>query len=135
MSRLLVAALLVLGCTSAPPQIALDLDECRFCRMIISDERFASAAITSGGRTVRFDSIECLAGWVAAEDEPPRALWVTDRDRPGTLIPADEARFAKVAGEHTPMGGGWQGFRAAEAPPAAIAWDSLATLVRLEQAP
>ena len=35
------------ACGTAIPQIAFDLDECRYCRMIISDERYAAAAITA----------------------------------------------------------------------------------------
>jgi hypothetical protein len=133
--RALAMLLLMTGCGTSAPQIAFDLDECRFCRMIISDERFAAAATTSGGRTVRFDSIECLAGWAVAEDEPPRALWVTNRQQPRTLIPVAQARFAKVTGEHTPMHGGWQGFAAAGAPSEAIGWDSLVVLVGQEAVP
>lgn len=134
MSRLMlvVTVLLLAACSSAPPEIAIDLDECRFCRMIISDARFAAAAETSTGRTVRFDSIECLAGWVLAEDQLPRAVWVTDASRPGTLVPAAEARYSRDGKISSPMGMGWIAMVDADA--AAISWDSLLVVVRAEGA-
>ncbi len=123
----LLAVLLLAGCVPAAPVITFDVDQCRFCRMIISDARHAAAAIDAGGRTVRFDSIECLAGWVAAEDVAPREAWVTDA-ADGTLIAVADAAFRQdVAG--SPMAGGWVAGRRAAAPAGAIGWDSLQVVV------
>ena len=102
----LMALALVAGCSAGPPAIAWGTDNCDFCRMTITDERYAAAAITATGRTVRFDAIECLAGWVAAQEKPPRSLWVTDISHPGGLIPVAEAHFYRGTGSHSPMGGG-----------------------------
>lgn len=129
------AALLLLGttaCRADIPQIAMDLDECRYCRMIISDARFAAAATTASGRTVRFDSIECLASWALAEDASPREMWVTDADRPGTLIPVEAAAFQRDALLATPMGKGWRAGTAADLATTGIGWDSLTAIVRAE---
>lgn len=132
MRRLILALVLLLtACSSGPPAIAFDLDECDYCRMIISDERFAAAATGSGGRTVRFDSIECLAGWVLAEDEAPRQVWVTDGAESGALLPAGEARFRRDTLVHSPMGKGWI---AGGGGSDGITWDSLLVVVRREGA-
>ncbi len=125
---MLLLILLVGACADGTPEIAFDLDECRYCRMIISDERFAAAATTATGRTVRFDSIECLAGWVLAEEEPPRSVWVTDAARPGVLVPASEARFRRDSTLHSPMGQGWV---AGDDKAGGIPWDSVLAEVRL----
>lgn len=122
------------ACGTAIPQIAFDLDECRYCRMIISDERYAAAAITASGRTVRFDSIECLASWVAAEDEAPRAMWVTDAERPGTLIATSEAVFHRNDAVASPMGGGWQAAVSTQGTATGITWEALVAVVQSEMA-
>ncbi len=74
--------------------------------MTITDQRFGAVATTATGRAVRFDAIECLAGWVAAQEKPPRALWVIDATHPGTLLPIAEAKFYRLSRGRSPMGRG-----------------------------
>ncbi len=95
------------GCADGTPSINWDLDSCEHCRMTISDRRFGTAAITSGGRTVRFDSLECLAGWLAADTDSPRSLWGSDAAAPGTLLPLANLRFHRMAEGTSPMGMGF----------------------------
>ncbi len=105
-ARWLATLVVVVGCSDGPPAIAWGTDDCDFCRMTITDQRYAAAAITATGRTVHFDAIECLAGWMAAQPRPPRTVWVTDITHPGTLIPAAAAQFYRTANGHSPMGRG-----------------------------
>lgn len=128
----LLLACCLAGCAPAVPVISLDADACDFCRMVISDGRHAAAAIDAGGRTVRFDSIECLAGWYAAQDRPPREAWVTDAG--GGLIPAAEAAFHRDP-SGSPMGRDWVAGRLAVAPAGAISWDSLQVVASAEGMP
>ncbi len=79
----LIAVLGLISCAPATPSIAWDVDNCDYCRMTVSDQRFGAAAITSGGRTLHFDSIECLAAWASAQPKPPRELWIADAQAPG----------------------------------------------------
>jgi copper chaperone NosL len=120
------------GCGPAIPAIALHLDECHYCRMIISDDRFAAAATTASGRTVRFDSVECLAQWALAEAAAPREMWVSNAAEPGTLIPVREARFHRDATVGSPMGRGWMAAALSAAPPSGIDWDALTVAVQGE---
>ena len=65
------AAFLVMigACAQAQPEpIALGKDACDQCRMTISDARFGGEAITTKGRILRFDSVECLAAWSRSGD-------------------------------------------------------------------
>lgn len=117
----LLAVLLPLpACAQGAPEIRFDLDSCEHCRMTISDRRYAAAATTAGGRTVRFDSIECLAAWVAKAPEAPKALWVTDAMAPGTLVPLATVRFHRGAPGSSPMG---MGFIAVGAERGSTPWD------------
>lgn len=129
----LVAAFLLAGCGSDKPVITFDVDQCDFCLMTISDRAYAAAATDAGGRTARFDAIECLAGWVAAQDQPAREIWVTDAG-PDTLIPAAAAAFHRDPGG-SPMGSGWIASRRENAPAGSIGWDSLLTVVSAEGMP
>jgi copper chaperone NosL len=99
-------AMAVASCTPAGPRaIALNEDPCAQCRMTISDSRFGGEAITSTGRVMTFDSVECLASW--ARTAPPgtaRAIYVIDLQHPGTFVPADSAGFLRGALVGSPMG-------------------------------
>lgn len=89
-----------------PHTVALNEDDCDFCRMTISDARFGGQAVTKNGRAYLFDSIECLAGWARANPaEAVRAMYVVDVQHPGTWVPVTEAGFIKGALIKSPMGG------------------------------
>ena len=103
----LIAVLGMISCAPATPSIAWDIDNCDFCRMTVSDQRFGAAAITSGGRTLHFDSIECLAAWTDAQPQPPRELWIADASAPGTLRAVAALRFHRAKAGTTPMGKGF----------------------------
>ncbi|HQW67895.1 MAG TPA: hypothetical protein PLJ23_12695 [Gemmatimonadales bacterium] len=103
----LIAVAGLMSCAPATPSVAWDVDECDYCRMTVSDKRFGAAAVTSGGRTVHFDSIECLAAWVDAQPASPRSVVIADAASPGTLLPVAELRFHRTAVGKSPMGKGF----------------------------
>jgi len=103
----LIAVAGLMSCAPAAPDITWDVDECDYCRMTVSDKRFGSAAVTANGRTVHFDSIECLAAWVDAQPSAPRAVVIADASAPGTLLPVAELRFHRTAVGKSPMGKGF----------------------------
>lgn len=92
---------------SGPESIAYDADVCAYCRMTISDPRFGAAIVTLKGRTLDFDSIDCLVSYWKSRglDEHAASAWVADFRRPGTLIEAAGARFIDLGGGRAPMGG------------------------------
>ncbi|MEO8563412.1 MAG: nitrous oxide reductase accessory protein NosL [bacterium] len=100
---MLVAALL--GCTTNDPApIAYGRADCDVCRMRITDQRFGGELVSQTGKVHQFDSIECLANYTAASSSPPRSLWVSDFEHPGTLLPVSRARFIRRAGPSAGMG-------------------------------
>jgi copper chaperone NosL len=101
---------LVVACTPGRPEaIAYDVDACAYCRMLIADGRFAAAIVTVRGRTVKFDSIECLVDYFrqASSAHDVASVWVSDIRHPGVLIDATTARFINLGRGRTPMGRGW----------------------------
>ena len=74
------------------PSIAFDHAACEECRMIVSDRRFGALVVTEHGRTLTFDSIDCLRAYSARPDSPAvRETWVVDAAAPGTLIAMEAA--------------------------------------------
>jgi copper chaperone NosL len=94
---------------SKPDPIAYDADQCSYCRMQISDPRFGAELVTRRGRSVKFDSIECLLAFYkqAASANDVGSVWVSDFQHPGTLINAAGARFVDIGAGRAPMGRGW----------------------------
>ncbi len=60
------------GCRAAdisrPPSLRFGDEACGYCRMIISDERFAAALVTETGEALKFDDVGCL---IQNEDQSP----------------------------------------------------------------
>jgi copper chaperone NosL len=107
-----LVGLLMIGCrTGDVPHLAYDDSEsCAVCRMAVTDNRYGAALVRTTGKTVRFDSIECLASFysqLAAGESAGVTAWVTDFTMPGTLMRADSARYLKSDSRRaSPMGKG-----------------------------
>jgi copper chaperone NosL len=112
MAAAVVAIIGVSGCSQVQPEpIALGKDACDQCRMTIADARFGGEAITSKGRILRFDSVECLAAWSRSGDLAAGArYYVIDLQHPGTFVRADSAGFLRGVMIGSPMGGAIVGF-------------------------
>lgn len=105
--RAAVLALVVACAPGKPEDILVGTDSCVFCRMLIADGRFAAAIVTSHGRTLKFDSIECLVAYLrqAGHSSETASVWVSDFRHPGTLLEATGARFIDLGEGRAPMGG------------------------------
>lgn len=112
--RLLLAALAAgAGCGrdagTGPPEILYGQDICAHCGMIISDERFAAAAVMfeDGRRVVRaYDDVGCML-----EDDPGAVAvrWVRGY-RDGQWHDAGSAVYLASPKLHTPMASGLAAF-------------------------
>ena len=101
------SALALAACApGAPEAIAYDADGCAYCHMQISDKRFGAVLVTKHGRTVKFDSIECLLDYYhqAANANDVASVWVSDVRHPGSMLDAHFARFVDLGTGHSPMG-------------------------------
>jgi copper chaperone NosL len=95
--------------SSRPDAIAYDADQCTYCRMQISDPRFGAELLTRHGRSLKFDSIECVLSFYkqAHTAGDVASVWVSDFEHPGTLINAAGAAFVDIGAGRAPMGRGW----------------------------
>ena len=101
-----VLFVLLAACGAKGPEpIALNEDGCEYCRMAISDARFGGEAVSRTGRVYKFDSIECLTGWVRkAPGGTVKALYVIDTQHPGSFVAAESAGFIRNGFLKSPMG-------------------------------
>jgi copper chaperone NosL len=105
-----VLATVTVGCTGGPPPPApLDTahDNCRFCRMIVSDQRFAGQIVAAGEEPLFFDDLGCLHDYVQGASSLPVGAFAYVADhRTGRWVAGGRAVFTRVPGLSTPMNGG-----------------------------
>jgi len=114
---MIVAAACVLGpagCTgespSGPPEIRYGQDACEECGMIISERRFAAAALVSpADRPVHyalFDDVGCLLRWQA--ERPANAIQsrFVHHHNSAEWLDATKALYVRSASLNSPMGFG-----------------------------
>jgi copper chaperone NosL len=118
MKRVLLLTVLLAACTAAtngvsgcasgpPPPAALDTknESCAWCRMAISEARFAGQIVAAAEEPLFFDDIGCLAHFLAGAKERPAGTvtYVADH-RTRSWVRADTALYTEVATLATPMG-------------------------------
>jgi copper chaperone NosL len=103
-----LVALLAAACASGLPGPAdLDTrnDSCSWCRMAISEVRFAGQLVAPSEEPKFFDDIGCLGQYVAGSNVPPTGAvaYVADH-RTKAWVRAGAAIYTRVASLETPMG-------------------------------
>jgi copper chaperone NosL len=107
---IVLAAILCLaaGCAGAPPAIAYGTDQCEYCSMTISDDRYGAALVTTKGRAHKFDSVECMLQAVLKGeklgDVEVRSWYATNYADRGSLVDAGEAAYLVSPDLPSPMG-------------------------------
>ena len=104
-----VAALFLSGCweeqSSGPEDIKYDREVCTYCKMIISDPRFAAEIRQAKGKPIRkFDDIGDAMHWlklVPWKETPQTEIWVRDMATGKTWLDARKSFY--ISGRHSPM--------------------------------
>lgn len=101
-----VLALLMMACSQKPAEIYYGSDECTHCKMMITDDRFASQIVTETGKAIKFDAIECMASYASDHKSELKSakLWVSDFSRPGNWVEVNDAVLIKSDVINSPMG-------------------------------
>ena len=103
----LLPALFLLSCSEAKPiQAKLNVDNCDYCKMTISDAKFVAEIITKKGRIYKFDDIDCMRNYNKENPNPDGVkLFVADFEQPEAFLNVAEASFVKGDTIASPMGG------------------------------
>ena len=113
MNKIAMAAALVFSACARSsdglPEIHYGRDVCARCGMIVSEERFASGYVGSGGETVAFDDLGEFLAIVSLNPALAAKSYVHDA-QDGRWLRASQAIFVKLPGLATPMGSGYAAF-------------------------
>jgi len=97
------------GAAGPPPPAKLDTgnEQCRFCRMVVSDPRRASQIVAPSEEPLFFDDIGCLRDYLEGSPSLPAGAtaYVADH-RTKEWIRAGDALYTRNPSVETPMGSG-----------------------------
>lgn len=99
--------LLISACNKQPEPINYAEDECEFCKMIVMDKRYGAELVTDKGKIYKFDSVECLIGYLQNKNLSKQnysSVWVGNYSNPGNLIDAEKSFYLKNDEIRSPMG-------------------------------
>ena len=105
-----VALLFILlqSCNTGPQPIQAGVDQCSFCKMTVSDTRFACELITQKGKVYKFDDTHCMIAFTAAPGWDKSAVknyYLANFSSPEQWISAENALLVKSDQLKSPMGG------------------------------
>lgn len=105
---LFLLSLSFLSCTKTEAvPIKLNVDNCDFCGMTISDGKYGSEVITQKGRVYKFDDVMCMINYGKENPNTKMATYyVSDYTKDNVLIPAETAFFLYGEAIQSPMRGG-----------------------------
>jgi copper chaperone NosL len=106
------------SCSRGPEPIMSGKDQCAFCKMTITDVRFAGELITEKGRIYKFDDVVCLHDYIEANNSAigdSIQLYVTDFENPDILLHYKSAHYFSSEYLNSPMRGNVAAFSSEEA--------------------
>jgi len=117
-STLPVLMLLLLNsCNTGPEPIITGKDQCDFCKMPVSDNRFGAEVVTKKGKIYKFDDAHCILSFMHSagfKQEQQYAVYFVDFSGSHSLIPATTALFLKSEALRSPMNGNIAAFSNAD---------------------
>jgi len=96
------------GCSTHSQPIRIGQDNCDFCKMAITDNRFGAEIVTEKGKIYKFDDAHCILAFLHSKKltrEEIAGLYFTDFSSPHILINVEHAHFLQSPGLKSPMNG------------------------------
>ena len=102
---LFILSSIISGCGTEPENIEFGFDQCTFCEMTIVDQTHACILVTSKGKSLKFDAIECMIRYVKRGNVVEyKHMLVTDYLNAGKMIDVQNAAYIISAQIPSPMG-------------------------------
>ncbi len=101
-----IAWLVLAGCSSAqqPAQVDTRNDSCAYCRMMVSDVRFAAQIVAPGEEPRFFDDVGCLRDFLKKNVATKGAVAYVADHRTKEWVAAAKAVYVRNERVATPMG-------------------------------
>jgi copper chaperone NosL len=95
------------SCTTDPEPFKMGSDQCTFCKMTISDNRYGAEIITKKGKILKFDDAHCILSYIGKDIQQKdiAAVYFADFAADHKLVDANKAFFLKSALLQSPMAG------------------------------
>ncbi len=113
----LVCVSMLAGCSLVPEPIQVGQDNCDFCKMKISDNRFGAEVITSKNKIYKFDDAHCVLAFVKSANMAKKeiaSIYFTNFNEPHELIITDKVHFLQSPTFKSPMNGNIAAFASEE---------------------
>ena len=109
---MIICTLMLANCQEqAIEPVALSPDDmCDYCKMAISEKRYAAELIDTEAQAFKFDDIGCMANFVRKSHPKTSAYFVMDFDE-RQWIKAENAYYIRSSEFTTPMNGNIVAFR------------------------
>lgn len=98
---------LFVSCGKDAEPINYGHDECEYCRMLITDNKYGAELITEKGKIYKYDSIECLINYALVENmigDNEVTMLVSDFSNPEYFTDARKAFYLHNNDFRSPMG-------------------------------
>lgn len=102
-----LAIIMLVSCGSGPEPINYGHDDCEFCRMLITDNKYGAELVTDKGKIYKFDSIECMIEFSLVKNtlgDTNNKLLITNFYNPAILVDARKSFYVKNDKFRSPMG-------------------------------
>lgn len=95
------------ACNQGPKPIAVGVDGCQACKMIIMDNRYGTEIVTRKGKVYKFDDVTCAVGFLKAgkTDMGDAKIYMVDFAGEHALINVTECFLFQSEQLKSPMGG------------------------------
>ncbi len=95
------------SCSLEPQAIEFGVDDCDFCKMTISDERYGAEIVTKKGRVYKFDDVHCLKGFLkegTVSYAQVHSVWLVNFIESDNLLSAEKSILFQSDQLQSPMG-------------------------------
>jgi copper chaperone NosL len=107
-SMISIFIIFISGCSVEPESIKVGSDNCHYCKMTISDDKFGAEVITKKGKIFKYDEIHCLNAEISEggiDSANIKEMYFTDFCNGHSLIKSPNGFYLKSDRLKAPMGG------------------------------